>query len=827
MSENEKTAAILRDVAENGTFGEYCIAIDPTYQLEWFHREIAHKLEAGYRRLLKGESVRLMIFMPPRHGKELANSTPILSTKGWTTHGELRVGDQVYHPLGYPVDVVAVADQEHDDDYVVELTNGEKIRCHANHEWTVYDRSIGKLATYETNYFVKRTKFGLIKQVISAGRSIYQLPDTGCIEYPAADLPLEPYFLGAWLGDGTSTASTIVASPKDPEPILHIVSLGFKVTFEATHKTTGVISYGFGRQDVTTRLRQLGCFIDKNIPEAYLRSSKRQRLELLAGLIDTDGHVEAQSGRVRISTASKALRDGILDLATTLGFRPYVVTAQPTTSSSGIVGRKEVYQVCFQPAEEIPTHIPRKKITRFAPRRAVGIKSVTYEPNGERGRCITVDSPDGLYLAGRALIPTHNSDMATQKFPSWILGKHPDLPVMVSSYSDELATDFGQNTRAIMQSDQYAAMFPTRLRADAKAKGKWLTEQGGGYTAVGVGGALTGRGFKIGIVDDPFKNREEADSPVVRESRHKWFQSTFYTRQEGASMIIFILTRWHEDDLAGRVLREAREAKRRGEAHDEWDVIEYKAIADTADAHRQEGEALWPGKFDLAKLLTIKSTVGSYEFSALYQQTPVDEENRKFKQAWFKYRELSDVQEKETYNVMTIDPRGADDIKIGKDYVGICINFVDSEGKWNVLCYRQKLSGTELIDLIFTAWKRYGLHKIWIEDNQFTQGLLVSINEQINVRHVYPYIELAKTGGVQKELRIEALVPRYERGGIYHITISGQNQCEDLETELALFPKSTNDDASDALAHQTPIAVKPGDDYSDIPEVALPGGVFV
>jgi hypothetical protein len=410
--------------------------------------------------------------------------------------------------------------------------------------------------------------------------------------------------------------------------------------------------------------------------------------------------------------------------------------------------------------------------------------------------------------------PRHGkSNMATQKFPSWVLGKNPKIPVMVSSYSDELATDFGQNTRSIMQSPIYKAMFSTRLRFDAKAKGKWLTEQDGGYTAVGVGGVLIGRGFKIGIVDDPFKNREEADSVVIRESRHKWYQSTFYTRQEGASMIIFILTRWHEDDLAGRVLKDAEDAKRRGDAYDEWEILEYKALATTDEPNRKMGEALWPAKFDLPKLLTAKSAMGSYEFSALYQQTPIDEENRKFKQAWFQYRAYEDVRQGETYNVMTIDPRGKDDIKLGSDFIGVTTNFVDKEGNWNILSDRRKLSGTGLIDLIFTNWSRYSLHKVCIEDNQFTQGLLVSINDQMKIRGVYPIIELVKHGGVQKELRIEALVPRYERGVIYHLTIGGQNQCIDLEEELKLFPKATNDDASDSLAYQTTAAMRPQDEY--------------
>ena len=419
--------------------------------------------------------------------------------------------------------------------------------------------------------------------------------------------------------------------------------------------------------------------------------------------------------------------------------------------------------------------------------------------------------------------PRHGkSDEVTQKFPSWVLGKDPEMQFITSSYSDELATDFGQNTRSIMNSPEYQAMFDTKLNADAKAKGKWMTGKKGGYTAVGVGGALTGRGYKIGIIDDPFKNREEADSVVVRQSRHKWYQSTFYTRQEGNSMILFILTRWHEDDLAGRVLADAEEAKKSGEPYDNWEIIQFKAIATEDDDYRKEGEALWPDKFPLEKLKTMKSAMGTYEFSALYQQTPIDEENRKFKQAWFTYRTMEQVRTLETYNVMTIDPRGKDDIKQGKDFVGTTINFIDSQNHWNIISQRTKLSATGMIDMMFTNWQRYSLHKICIEDNQFTQGLLKSINDEMHIRGVFMYIELVKTGGTQKELRIEALVPRYERGAIHHILIGGQNQCEDLEEELKLFPKATNDDASDSLAYQTQASRRPeidGDVQADTGDI--------
>jgi predicted phage terminase large subunit-like protein len=424
--------------------------------------------------------------------------------------------------------------------------------------------------------------------------------------------------------------------------------------------------------------------------------------------------------------------------------------------------------------------------------------------------------------------PRHGkSDTATQKFPSWVLGKRPEWPIMISSYSDELATDFGMLTRNIMQSDEYSAMFDTKLRSDAKAKGKWVTNSGGSYTAVGVGGALTGRGFKIGIIDDPFKNREEADSAVVRESRYNWYRSTFYTRQEGASMIVFILTRWHEDDLAGRVLRDTELAKINGEPYDEWDIISYKALATENDDHRLVGDALWPAKFNRDKLLTMKTAMGSYEFSALYQQNPIDEENRKFKHSWFRYKPYEQLDPATTYNVMTIDPRGKDDIKEGKDFVGVTVNFIENargdNPMWHFMSYREKLSATGIIDLLFTNWNRYHLRKIGIEDNQFTQGLLFSIKEEMRKRGIYLDLTLLKTGGAQKELRIEALVPRYEHGGIYHLTYAGQNQCVELEEELKLFPKASNDDASDSAAYQLPMPSRAGVGTAGVVDAIVPG----
>jgi hypothetical protein len=253
--------------------------------------------------------------------------------------------------------------------------------------------------------------------------------------------------------------------------------------------------------------------------------------------------------------------------------------------------------------------------------------------------------------------PRHGkSELATIKFPAQTLGLHPDWPIIVSSYSAELAEDFGLKTRDILNDERYRAIFSTALRTDTQARGRWLTGDGGGYTATGVGGAITGRGFKVGIIDDPFKNREEADSEVIREKVWNWYTSTFYTRQEGISAIIVICTRWHLDDLVGRLLQAQIDSEKSGQAeYDKWEVIRFPAIAEEDEAYRKVGEPLWAEKFPLPILHNIRNTIGVYDWSSLYQQNPILSENAEFQEEWFRYYEEADLKGKTLRYTTTVD----------------------------------------------------------------------------------------------------------------------------------------------------------------------------
>jgi len=406
--------------------------------------------------------------------------------------------------------------------------------------------------------------------------------------------------------------------------------------------------------------------------------------------------------------------------------------------------------------------------------------------------------------------PRHGkSDSATQKFPSWVLGQHPEWPFIVASYSQELATDFGQGTRDLMDSPTYQAIFSTRLREDTKAKAKWMTQQGGGYTAVGVGGAITGRGFKVGIVDDPFKNREEADSPVIRESVHKWWRSTFYTRQEGKTLILVILTRWHDDDLAGRLIKEMKEAEEAGEEnYDKWEILEFKALAEEDEQFRKAGEALWPAKFDRPKLLKTKAALGSYEFSALYQQNPIDEENQEFKKEWLRYRTKAEVEGMVTRKFATIDPAGSK--RKTSDYTGVTRNWVNDLNEWHFSTKRYRLNSKGIIDLIFELHEE-GFEAIGIESGIYFEAVEPFLKEEMEKRGIYPNVVPLKHGGTMKETRIRGLIPRYENGKVFHI----ENTCTDLEDEYLRFPKGAYDDCLDSAAYQNQLAAPPSAGIGD------------
>jgi predicted phage terminase large subunit-like protein len=236
--------------------------------------------------------------------------------------------------------------------------------------------------------------------------------------------------------------------------------------------------------------------------------------------------------------------------------------------------------------------------------------------------------------------PRHGkSETVSRKFPAYYLGKHPNENVILTSYGYILAKSFSRATRDLMESRRFKAIYPVRTAHDARSVNDWdIAGARGGFLAAGVGGATTGYGADLFIIDDPIKNKEEADSEIIREKHWDWYRSVVLTRLEPNAKLVLMMTRWHQQDLAGKILAQARED---GEL-DEWTIINFPAIAEENDSlGRKVGEVLWSFRYPTDVLKSIRTKVGSRIWFALFQGQPQDPETQIFKREWFKwYREI-------------------------------------------------------------------------------------------------------------------------------------------------------------------------------------------
>lgn len=232
--------------------------------------------------------------------------------------------------------------------------------------------------------------------------------------------------------------------------------------------------------------------------------------------------------------------------------------------------------------------------------------------------------------------PRHGkSQLASRYLPPYIFGRIPHASIIASSYTANLAEAMSRDTKRIMASESYRRLFPLVRQASCKTEGDGMVKQGadewyvaggkslGHYRGTGVGGSLTGYGADFGIIDDPFKGRKEAESKIFRDTCWEWYRSVFRTRLEKGGRMLILLTRWHEDDLVGRILKQTQEEPNA----DKWIVLSFPALYEKTDfSHpgdtRKTGEPLWPEKYDMDALLKLKATVGEYDWSSLFQQRP-------------------------------------------------------------------------------------------------------------------------------------------------------------------------------------------------------------
>lgn len=406
--------------------------------------------------------------------------------------------------------------------------------------------------------------------------------------------------------------------------------------------------------------------------------------------------------------------------------------------------------------------------------------------------------------------PRHGkSELASKRFPSWFIGNNPKRNIIAASYNSDLATDFGREVRNIVASKNYRALFDTSLSDDSTASNRWHTDQGGMYVAAGIGTAVTGRGAHVLLIDDPFKDREEADSERQREKVWRWYTSTAYTRlesditynaveddqiwaelrsdiEDGKAVpfdgaLVGIGTRWHEDDLFGRLLLE------QDKGGDKWEILELPAIL-------KDGGALWPEKYPLTKLSAIKRAIGERDWSALYQQSPRPDEGLYYKREWFRWYD-----EKPKH----LRIYGASDYAVtaaGGDYTVHIVVGVDPDDNIYVLdIWRQQATSDVWVEAYIDMLAE---HKpmMWAEEQgQIIKSVGPLIDKRMRERKTYCRRE-AFTSATDKPTRSRAMQGRVAMGKVY----LPQNKLtapwvDDFLNELLAFDAGKHDDQVDAL----------------------------
>jgi predicted phage terminase large subunit-like protein len=379
------------------------------------------------------------------------------------------------------------------------------------------------------------------------------------------------------------------------------------------------------------------------------------------------------------------------------------------------------------------------------------------------------------------LPPRHGKSLlASTLFPAWYLGRNCERHIIFATYGQELSDDFGRKVRNLIADPVHRAIFPgCSLSEDSSAAHRFNTVRGGAYFAVGRGGPITGRGAHLLIIDDALKDHAEANSETVRRALYDWYSSVAYTRLAPNGAIVLIQTRWHQDDLAGRLLANS--------FGDDWEVLNLPAIAEHDESFRREGEALWPDRFGLVELGKIRNAVGERAWASLYQQRPAAAEGVIFKRNyWQSYRPpLSVALSRIVQSWDTAFKRGTEN-----DF-SVCTTWGAGENGYYLLhVWRGRVEFPELKRVLASLAEQWKPNAILVEDRASGQSLIQEL-KQFTALPILP----VKVDS-DKQTRAQAVTPLMEAGKIF--LPESAPWVNDFIEEMACFPHGMHDDVVDA-----------------------------
>lgn len=741
------------------------------------------------------------------HFKDLADDTPMLTAnRGWTTHGQLEVGDKVFSPEGKEISVIALSERYTTSKcYRITFHDKSEIVAGAGHLWKLRVKHKLRIANSEDRLVTFTEQIVTTENLSRSTRCDVGVSEP--LERPVAQLPIDPYVFGAWLGDGTSSNAMITCAYSDIEIIERIRVKGVSADErKSSNQNTGSYRLDCGIQGkkgagMTGLLRRLGILNNKHIPDIYMNASIYQRMELLRGLMDTDGTCNDR-GTATFANANEQLANQVYDLAAGLGLRPRIAGRSFKSDAKKTKdGRYYFWQVSFQAHKDSNPFALKRKADRAIEsylhrdtRLVRGIEQIPSVPT----RCIQVEG--GMYLAGRELIPTHNSSIITFGLTIQDILKDPEVTFGLFSHTRPIAKAFLRQIMREFESNKVLhAAFPDILwGSDIRAAPKWSEDDGiivkrktnpkeATVEAWGlVDGQPTSKHYKKLLYDDIVVQGSVSNPEMIQKTMTALEQSynlgvaTHLCRR-------FVGTRWHFSD-AYRTIKDRGTAIPREHPG---------RIGGT-----EEGESVfWSDEIHLQK----RRDMGPYTYAAQILLNPKADAMQGFKREWLnKYKKLSP--EKLNWYLL-VD--AASSKKKGSDYTSIwAVGLGVDNNYYCIPVVRDRLNLKERSDALFAAhreykpkepvrYEKYGL----MSDIEHMQSRMEQENYRFKIQEV--------GGQTSKADRIKRLLPLFEAGRIWipesRYVTDWQKVPVDLinsfiEEEYMAFPVGLHDDMLDALA---------------------------
>jgi predicted phage terminase large subunit-like protein len=377
--------------------------------------------------------------------------------------------------------------------------------------------------------------------------------------------------------------------------------------------------------------------------------------------------------------------------------------------------------------------------------------------------------------------PRHTkSEFASFLLPAWMVGRNPKLKIIQATHTGELAVRFGRKAKTLIDSDEYSKIFETRLREDSQAAGRWETAQGGEYFAAGVGGAITGRGADLLIIDDPH-SEQDAMSLNAFDNAYEWYTSGPRQRLQPGGQIVLVMTRWSKKDLTGILLKNQKEVK-----GDQWEVVEFPAIIDE--------QPVWPEYWKLDELEKVKVTLPVAKWNAQWMQKPTSEEGAIIKREWWQIWDKDELPYVD-YVIQSYDTAFLK--KETADYSAITtwgVFYLNDDSKPNLILMDSIKERYEFPELRRVALDQYNYWKpdMVIVEQKASGTPLTHELRQMDI----PVMTFTPSRGNDKHVRVNTCAPLFEAGLIW---APDMKFAEEVVEECAAFPHGDHDDLVDSM----------------------------